>query len=316
MSEDRGARRRALIWGIPALACLTAIAALVSIPRVEDDRGAAVLQSLADAGLTELTIDMAGRDAHISSSQTYPEGSNDVIRDLAVQWGVRKADIALLKPAAATATTTTGDSTSSSTSALTSGPTTSRARPAVPVIFAEIGRGEVTLRGSYANNRQHEELLASANTSYGRGNVVDQLRLAGLNEIAPSDGGVTALATALVATETDLVEGLVSFTESRLVLAVERQGIPVKSSLSLASGQSPSSTSPSSSTAPPSTVPASTVPASTTPPAAARDTVADLNRLVQLKPILFQPATAEILSESLATLESAAVLLAPLAGVA
>lgn len=217
MSEDRRARRRALIWGIPAFACLTAIAALVSIPRVEDDRGAAVLQSLADAGLTELTVDMAGRDAHISSSQTYPEGSNDVIRDLAVQWGVRKADIALLKPAAATATTT-GDATSSSTSALTSGPTTSRARPAVPVIFAEIGRGEVTLRGSYANNRQHEELLASANTSYRRGNVVDQLRLAGLNEIAPSDGGVTALATALVATETDLVEGLVSFTESRLIL--------------------------------------------------------------------------------------------------
>ena len=320
MSQERRAPRwRALGWGLPFFGGLAVVAASLSIPRIEDDLGAKVRRSLTEAGFSELNVDMSGRDAEIVSAQSYPAGSSAAIKDAAVQWGVRRADVSLIEVPSAT----NPSSAPSSPTPATGGP-----RLTLPVVFAEIDNNAVILRGSYADQSQHDRLLTAAKSAYGIGAVTDQLRSANRGEDAPTAEAVAALATALTASEHDFVRGQVAFNDGRLVVdgvaadpasrdrlldmlkAVERNGIPVKSTLSLAKGSAASTTSASTTTTP--TTPTPTTP---TPSAAVNDAVAQLNRLLALKPVLFQPATAEILSESLPTLEAAAAILASLVGI-
>ena len=250
MRQDRRTPHwRALLWGLPLFGALLAGAGTLSVPRIEDDLRAKVRASLAQAGFTELNVDMSGRDALIASADNYPVGAKETVRELAVQWGVRKADVALIESASASGPSATSVPAGAGNNA---GAAAVRPPVGVPLIFAEVENGKLTLRGSYAQESQHDRLLAAATSAYGAANVTDQLSAAAQGEEAPTDDGIAALATALAATAADFVAGQVGFGAGRITMegtaadaagrdrlldvlkATERKGVPVKSTLSLA----------------------------------------------------------------------------------
>ena len=148
--KRRRSRWRPLRWGVPALTILYAVSAFVSVPRIEADRSEQVRRTLADKGFSALTVSFAGRDATVSGTGALDDVTADVVRDLAIQWGVRQVRLVALNP-------------SSETTGID--------------VTAAVGGGKLRLSGRAPNATLRAQLVAAAAEAVGTANVVDELAI-------------------------------------------------------------------------------------------------------------------------------------------
>ena len=232
---------RALLGGL-AFLVLFLLAAVVSIPKIENDLTSSVERQLAAGGITGVLVSFDGRDGTMTGPaakkdaalgavtdkngirsldyvangpQVVPGGSTTTSLGPVTAPSTVPATTTTVAPTTTSTSTTTTTSTSTTTTSTTTTTTTTTVAPTTEVPLSDlvnagtsIDDGTLTLTGFVASNAQKQALIDAANGSFlPHGTVDDQLAVRASPSTSQLDNAVRGLAAFINAASPTLLSG-------------------------------------------------------------------------------------------------------------
>lgn len=287
-------RRRVGIWlGALGVPLIWLVSLFGFIPREERTLLAKTRNALtaADIDLTGATIRYEGRDATITGL-TLPDGMAvaDVKRRVEDLYGVRVAHIEAIAAAVPEATTEAAAAATDTAASVTES-TVAEPAPLATNATADIADGKVTLTGEVPSEEARAALVDAAVAAWGEGNVIDQLTVGGGAADTFGAAGLSALAGLFGSLQKALPSG-------SAVLAQPAAGDPTTLTITGEASDAASAQALEANATGLSSAEVAVTDQVTVAAPAPDEVEQAINEALELKPILFETASATILPAS------------------